>query len=64
MREQELSKFYLKSIFLEFDLEKIRLFFSIKSDWSIPKKSYNNSNFKDNRFLVILEDKFFQTSCT
>jgi len=31
----------------------------MKSDWSIPKKSYNNSNFKDNRFLVILEDNFF-----
>jgi len=31
----------------------------MKSDWSIPKKSYNNSNFKDNMFLVILEDIFF-----
>jgi len=40
---------------------KIRLFFSMKYDWSIPKK--DNCNLKDNRFLVILEDNFFHTSC-
>ena len=48
-------QFYLMSIFLM----KIGLFFSMKSDWSIPEKSYNNSNFKDKGFLVILKQNFF-----
>ena len=40
-------------------MEKLGYF----SQWNLidqfQKKSYNNSNFKDNRFLVILEDNFF-----
>jgi len=33
----------------------------MKSDWSIPKKRYNNHILKDNRFLIILEDNIFLT---